>query len=163
MVLRNSILKVAILLSIIISVISCKLFLTKRIYDYAKSPVSDEQLKIYTELLDSSYMFYREWIASSNIDEKPIKQYAIMRFFPDGRCQTASFDSIPTLQKIHNLFGSYADHYKIEKGVLKLEVYRGELASMGYWKGKIYPDSLVFSYVDAKFKIPQVYIKAKIR
>lgn len=114
-------------------------------------------------MLDSSNIFYRKWYAAVPGSNQERLLFACMRFLPNGRLQFADFDSIPTLQQIHNLFGVYADYYKIENGELKLEVYRGGLASMAYWKGKIHSDSIVFNYVDAKFKIPQVYIKAKIR
>jgi hypothetical protein len=115
-------------------------------------------------MLDSSNIFYRTWYISLPTTQEEKLSYQCIRFLPDGRLQVASFDSIPTLKEIHNLFGSYADHYKIEKGVLKLEVYRGGLASMGYWEGKIYLDSLVFyKTANTKWKIPEVYLKAKVR
>lgn len=143
---------------------SCALFLPKPIYKYAKARVSEEQSKVYLEMLDSSNVFYRTWYVSLPSTQENRLSYQCLRFLPNGHLQIASFfDSIPTLKKIQETFSNYADYYKIEKGVLKLEIYRGGLASMAYWKGTIYPDSLGFHYVNAKFKIPEVYIKTKIR
>lgn len=165
MMVRNNILKGAIfLLLVVLFGISCKLFLTKRVYRYAQTPVSSEQLRIYSEILDSSNIFYRTWYVSMPITQEQKSSYQCIRFLSDGRLQVASFDSIPTLKEIQNTFGSFADYYKIGDGVLKLEVYRGEFASMGYWEGRIYPDSLVFyKEANTKWKIPKVYIKTKVR
>ena len=77
--------------------------------------------------------------------------YHILKFHKNGKVQSLTEESLSAVRtkKFNELKPGDYQYYKIEKdSVLHMEFWREKAAGMGYWKGIIYNDSIVFSNVN---------------
>jgi len=114
-----------------------------RNYKYAKHPFSlTEYLKSAETKLDTSSYYFNEWGAFRK--EGNVNIVDVMKFHSDGRFEFRAFEGKAFTKELGDTLASPFDYYKIEKGILKLEVYMTSMEGFSYWKGNVYPDSIVF-------------------
>jgi hypothetical protein len=108
-----------------------------------------ENLRAGLPKLDTTTYYYNHDSEKRVFTEKGT--YHILKFHKKGKVQSLTEESLSAV-RIKNLNelqpGDY-QYYKIEKdSVLQMEFWREKAAGMGYWKGIIYKDSIVFSNVN---------------
>jgi hypothetical protein len=149
--------KIILFIVISIAVCSCSLLAPKRIYKYAEPPFD---LNTIQEIkLDTAAFYYRKEEVYI-VDKVKDTSFYCMKFYSNGCFQFRSFDTLPSISLFPNLSPDELEHYKIENGVLKLEVWRGPMAGFGYWEGKIYGDSIIFFQTN-NLKRKEVFIKKR--
>lgn len=118
--------------------------MTPRNYTYAKAPFSlNEYLKSAETKLDTSTYYFNKWVGVR--ENGNVKLVHVMKFYSNGRFEFRTFEEESFPKEGWDLDSDAIHYYKIEKGVLKLEVYGDQLVGFAYWKGNIYSDSIVFS------------------
>ncbi|MBP7400763.1 MAG: hypothetical protein KA954_14325 [Chitinophagales bacterium] len=159
--------RLVIILLILSSFAACSILNQPRDYTYAKDPFS---LYDYNQLQNNtidtnSYYYNVSWLivgsdgkTSVSIVEDSV--YHILLFLINGQLRWLNLDHKPSYSEA--MTSAYAEYhyYKIEDGILKLEIYADGMNGFDYWKGKIYEDSLVFFRIN-NVKQHLVYLKVK--
>jgi len=125
-------------------------------YKYAKKPFdldssyraadsrSDKQLPHLD--LDTYYYHYDSNRTVFSLEGN----YHILKFYNDGRVQAVSDKTLSgrNLKSTPSLTHKDINYYKVEDETIKMEFWRDKMARMGYWKGVVYSDSIVFEKVN---------------
>ena len=137
-------------------------------YKYAKKPfdldssyrVAESRSEIKLARLDVDTYYYR--FDSTRTVFSHQGTYHILKFYSDGRVQAASAKTLSdkNLKTEQKLTPQDFDYYKIDGETIRMEFWRDKLAKMGYWKGVVYSDSIVFNKVNNVLD-KYVYIKKK--
>ncbi|MBX3242349.1 MAG: hypothetical protein KIT80_04365 [Chitinophagaceae bacterium] len=151
----KNIVATTVLLLVMTSLFSC-LYSSKPVYSYSKTPF---YLKDVTDTkLDTTTYYFLEG-TGYEVDKGIVDHITILKFFGNGRFLLTGNDTLASIEQQlipqEKLF-----YYKIEKGILKMEVYRDPMAGFGYWEGNIYEDSIVFHRVH-NTKAKDVFLKKK--
>ena len=110
---------------------------------YARTPFSlNEYSRSAETKLDTSSYYFNEWESFRKTGNVNIVD--VMKFYSDGRFEFRSFEGQAYTKEMGDTLKDFIHYYKIEKGILKLEVYMNSMEGFSHWKGKIYADSIVF-------------------
>ena len=143
-------------------IIFCTIYISScikipRNYKYAKTPFSlNEYLKSTETKLDTSSFYFNEWVAFG--EKGNVNIVDVLKFYSHGRFEFRTSEG-QAFTKDLGFLNDFIHYYKIEKGILKLEVYGNSMEGFSYWKGNVYADSLVFFQVPGRRHI--VYKKMK--
>ena len=110
----------------------------------------NENLRAGLPQLDTTNYYYHHDSAKTIRSDSGI--YHILIFHKNGKVQSLVEKALPA-QPTRTLAGLKPgdyQYYKIEKdSVIHMEFWRDKAAGMGYWKGIVYKDSIVFSNVNS--------------
>jgi len=124
-------------------------------YKFAKKEFSldsvykDENARAGLPKLDTlSYYYHYDSAKTIRSNEGT---FHVLKFHKNGKVQSLveKDHTVPAIKRLEDLKPGDYQYYKIEKdSIIHMEFWRDKAAGMGYWKGIVYKDSIVFSDVN---------------